>query len=339
MTRALSTAQPPAPSGTPPRSAPARRFGPRGMPWLVWRQHRVAFLLLSAGAAAMTAYLLWRAGSVHDAMRALEAGTATPRQNALIDEAYRDLGGLGSTLSFLPLLIGVFIGAPLFAGDLESGTAKLVGAQSHSRASWVISKLGMAAVFTAAAAVSTGLALRGMWSPLADHWAANADFTSTEGFDTTGPTAVVMGLLGLLLGATAGLLAKRTLPAMVITLFGVLAVQQTWASVRMEFADTVVKTTSGGAFTPDDLPEVPSSALEIDHSYLTADGSLLGWSTCSDATDADACLGERGVVGWAVEIFPHSHLTGMQWTAAAALCAVLALTAAVTVFAARRALR
>ncbi|TDC72458.1 hypothetical protein [Streptomyces hainanensis] len=90
---------------------------------------------------------------------------------------------------------------------------------------------------------------------------------------------------------------------MVITLVALLAVRQAWSTVRMEFADTLTKTTSGGRFT------------------------------------TDACLGESGVVGWAVEYVPYSHLSGMQWTAAAALCVVLALTAAVTAGAARRALR
>ncbi|WP_461036842.1 ABC transporter permease [Streptomyces mayteni] len=328
-----------APSDIPRQPAPARRFWPRGMPWLVWRQHRVAFLLLTLGAAAFTAFLWWRGVAVHEAMRAVRAGTASPDQDAVIETGYRDLGGLGGALSTLPLLVGVFVGAPLFAGDLETGTAKLVGTQSRSRADWVWSKLGMAAVFTAAAAASTGLALRNLWSPLATHWADNADFTSAGGFDTTGPVAVAMALLGLLTGATAGLLVKRTLPAMVITLVALLALRQAWSSVRMEFADTLTKTTSGGRFTSEDVPEIPSSALEIDYSYLAADGSPLGWSTCTDAVDMNSCLGETGVVGWAVEYLPYSHLGGMQWTAAAALCAVLALTAAVTAGAARRALR
>lgn len=52
--------------------------------------------------------------------------------------------------------------------------------------------------------------------------AVNADFTSTGGFDTTGPVAVALAVLGLLIGAAAGLLTRRTLPTTVITFVTVL---------------------------------------------------------------------------------------------------------------------
>ncbi|MFC9947363.1 hypothetical protein [Streptomyces pratensis] len=46
-------------------------------------------------------------------------------------ETYADrLFSTGSHLSYIPVLAGVSLGAPLIAGDLESSTAELVTSQS-----------------------------------------------------------------------------------------------------------------------------------------------------------------------------------------------------------------
>lgn len=289
--------------------------------------------MMLAAAAATTAALMWLSGSVDDALAAVKAGNPSPAETTTVDSAYRRLELIGLGLACLPVLIGVF------AGDLESGTAKFVGLQSRSRASWVAAKLGLAAAFSVAAALATGLAMRSLWSPLAEYRAIDADFTSAAGFDTTGPVVVALTLLGLLIGATAGLLLRRTLPAMVTT-FGVLLVVKTvWSSVRMSFASTVTETTGGGRFAQDDSPVIPRNALEVDISYLGADGSLHGWGSCVQEADNTACLRDKGIVGWSVEYLPYSQIGSMQWAATGALCGLLVLTAAVTVYAARRTLR
>lgn len=325
--------------GLPGRRTRARGFGPSGMAWLVWRQHRTAFLLLLATAAVATAGLAWLAQDASSAVAAAESAHPSPGATATLDTAYQRLELLGLALAGLPVLIGMFIGAPLFAGDLETGTAKFVGVQSYGRWNWVATKLGMAAVFAGAAALSTGIAMKALWTPLANHMAVNADFTSTGGFDTTGPVAVALAVLGLLIGAAAGLLTRRTLPAMVVTLVALLAVKTVWSEMRMMFATTVTKTTGGGRFGDGDSPKVPDNALEVDTSYVTGDGSLRGWGTCSNANDASACLRREGVVGWSKEYLPYSHMDAMQWAATGALAGLILLTAGVLVYAVRRALR
>ncbi|MFE4368683.1 hypothetical protein ACFRMN_10620 [Streptomyces sp. NPDC056835] len=62
-----------------------------------------------------------------DAMAPVQAGSPSPAENDTVDGAYRRIGLLGLALACPPVLVGVFVGAPLFAGDLESGTAKFVG--------------------------------------------------------------------------------------------------------------------------------------------------------------------------------------------------------------------
>ncbi|MET8979916.1 ABC transporter permease [Streptomyces sp. NPDC004539] len=327
----------PGPTGSTSRS---RGLAPRGMVWLVWRQHRTAFLLLLATAAAVTAGLAWLAQEASDAVAAVEASkTPSAEATAALDDIYRRLDLLGLSLAGLPVLVGVFIGAPLFAGDLESGTAKFVGVQSYGRRSWVATKLGLAALVASLAALSTGIAMKALLIPLVDHSVVNADFTSAGGFDTTGPVTVALAVLGLLVGAAAGLLTRRTLPAMVSTFVALLVVKTAWSEARMLFAPTVTATTGGGRFGEDDHPKIPATAMEVDTSYITGDGTLRGWGTCSTATDRPACLTREGVVGWSAEYLPFSHMTAMQWTATGALAALILLTGGVLVYAARRALR
>ncbi|MGW5864625.1 ABC transporter permease [Streptomyces sp. NPDC055239] len=319
--------------------ARARGFGPSGMAWLVWRQHRTAFLLLLAVAAVTTVVLAWLAKDASNAVAAVEVSDPSPVATAALDAAYQRLDLLGLALAGLPVIIGVFIGAPLFAGDLESGTAKFVCVQSRSRWNWVATKLGMAALFAAVAALSTGIAMKALWTPLANHMAVNADFTSSGGFDTTGPVTVALAVLGLLIGAAAGLLTRRTLPAMVVTFVALLVVKAVWSRMTMMFAPTVTETTGGGRFAEGDAPVVPVNALEVDTSYVTDDGSLLGWGSCVEEKDRAACLRRDGVVGWSKEYLPFSHMDAMQWAASGALAGAILVTAVILVYAARRALR
>ncbi|MFF8036326.1 ABC transporter permease [Streptomyces sp. NPDC016626] len=309
------------------------------MPWLVCRQHRLTFILLLAAATVATAGLAWLAQDASSAVAAVEKPNPSLAETTALDSVYQRLELVGLALASLPLVMGVFVGAPLFAGDLETGTAKFIGVQSRSRWNWVATKLVMAALFVTVVALSTGLAMEALWTPLVNHAAMNADFTTAGGFDTTGPVAVALSLLGLLIGAASGLLLRRTLPAMVTTFIALLAVKAAWESVRMMFAPTATKTTGNGRFGGDDFPKIPNSALAIDQSYVTGDGSLVGWGSCVDAKNQLACLRGKGVVGWSVEYLPYAHMNAMQWAATGALAILIAVAVGVGAYAARRALR
>lgn len=316
----------------------AEGLRPSGMVWLVWRQHRTAFTLLLATAAVATAGLAWLARNASSAVAGVQGPRPSPGATAALETAYGRLGPAGLALAALPMVIGVFVGAPLFAEDLETGTAKLVSVQSAPRWKWITTKLGMAAVFAVAAALSTGIAMRALWTPLVNHNTVDADFTSAGGFDTTGPVAVSLALLGLMVGAAAGLLMRRVLPAALVTLVALVAVKVLWGAARMTFAPTVTKTTGHGRFGEGDDPHVPVNAVRIDTSYVTGNGTLRGWGTCVHETDASACLRRNGVVGWREEYLPFSHMDTMQWTATGALAGLILLTAGVLAYAARRAL-
>ncbi|BBJ44533.1 hypothetical protein SSPO_072510 [Streptomyces antimycoticus] len=247
--------------------APGARPGTRGLVWLVARQHRAALWAGLAAVAAIAAYIVWqRAGMVgylrahdiqdcadwkrfcHGRRTHLERGS-DPTIDALrhLTDTYRTpLLHTGRLLIALPALIGVFIGAPLFARELEMGTHQLVWTQSVSRTRWLIAKLALPLVaVTAGTAVLA--ALYTWWWRAARTQFQDIAWGTAVPFDATGPAAVALAPLAFFLGAAAGLLLRRTVPAMAVTLGVTAGVQYGLAALRPHLMTprTIVSDASG----------------------------------------------------------------------------------------------
>ncbi|MDH6217678.1 ABC transporter permease [Streptomyces pseudovenezuelae] len=303
-----------------------------GMTWLVWRQHRAAFWTILAAIALSVAWIVYQRGQLVDFLD----GYGYPGKS--LDEAggkfqqYKDAFSFVSTgLQAIPILLGVFLGAPLIAGDLENGTAKLVAAQSMSRTRWLATKLALAGLVVV---VSTGVlsAVFGWWWNPVKSEITVMDWTSGAAFNTTGPVPVALTLFSVFGGVAIGAVLRRTLPAMVVTFGFTVVLQLVWGYLLMSLGNVITVTTNKGVMGESAFPPIPKSAYQIDESYLTSGGDLLGWSTCSGSkTDAarQVCLDKADVVGWSVDYLPMSQMNGMQWFGASIL---FALTAGVVAF-------
>ena len=116
-----------------------------------------------------------------------------------------------------PALIGLFVGAPLIARELESGTYRLAWTQSVTRRRWLAVKLGLVGL----AAMTCG----GVLTSMADWWASPLDAANQNRFDLAnfgihGVAPIGYAAFAFALGATAGVLLRRTVPAMAVTLVG-----------------------------------------------------------------------------------------------------------------------
>ncbi|MDW6063509.1 translation initiation factor IF-2 [Streptomyces sp. FXJ1.4098] len=242
----------------------------RGLVWLVWRQHRAALRAGLALVVAVAAYIVWQRTQMVGYMRThgiegcsdwqtyCHGNRSDPMTGALmhLSAAYRTpLLNTGRLLIALPALIGVFIGAPLFARELEAGTHQVVWTQSVSRTRWLVAKLALP--LAAVLAGTTVLAVLYTW-----WWrAARAQFSdiawgTAVPFDATGPAAVALAPLSFFLGAAAGLLLRRTLPAMVATLGVTVGVQYGLGALRPHLMTprTIVSDATGEfARTPSEL--------------------------------------------------------------------------------------
>jgi ABC-type transport system involved in multi-copper enzyme maturation permease subunit len=192
------------------------------MTWVTWRQYRYQGALAAALFAALTVVLL--ATGLH-AAHAWHSALARCAKNATCP----GLSGSGLSLSsptFLtlvvataavPLLPGLFWGAPMVAGELEAGTHQFAWTQSITRRRWLAVRAGW--LLLAAAVLAGAVSAVVTWWSGPDS-ALIADAFQVNHFDITGIVPVGYAAFAMALGICAGTLLQRTLPALAVTLAG-----------------------------------------------------------------------------------------------------------------------
>ena len=128
----------------------------------------------------------------------------------------------GFVLQALPALIGAFVGAPMLAREIETGTFRHAWTQGFGRLRWTVAKLVLVGVAVAAIA--------GAFSVLVS-WYYQPYFASGDGavysspsplspglFDLRGVAFAAWTLIAFAMGAIAGMLIRRIVPAIVATL-------------------------------------------------------------------------------------------------------------------------
>jgi hypothetical protein len=137
-------------------------------------------------------------------------GNCSPTTVALFLQNHSSLrSALGILVIVVPGLLGIFWGAPLVAREVETGTYRLAWAQSVSRTRWLAIKLGLVIV--------TSMAIAGVLSWMVTWWASPLDRVGENAFSTFDQRDIVpigYAAFAAALGVTAGVLIRRTLPAM-----------------------------------------------------------------------------------------------------------------------------
>lgn len=207
------------------------------MIWLTWRQFRAPALTVLAGLAvfglalAVTGPRLIHeydlsglAACTGDACGAAQQSFAVAVKRIGID---LPLYVLGAALTYLiAAVIGMFWGAPLVARELEAGTFRLAWTQSVSRSRWLAVKLALVGT---AAMTATGLLSLGVtwWSapidragarPAADDGLALPARFAPLVFGGRGIAPIGYAAFAFVLGVAAGVVLRRTVPAMALTL-------------------------------------------------------------------------------------------------------------------------
>jgi ABC-type transport system involved in multi-copper enzyme maturation permease subunit len=193
------------------------------MTWLTWRQARIQFLTAAAVLVIIAlAYGLTASGLNH--LYAVYGSHPAEFLAQVKTGSYPLLYFAGGVLMYLaPLVIGAFWGAPLIARELETGTHRLVWNQSVTRTRWLLAKLAIGG--------GAAMAFAGIVSLLLSWWAGPIDRaggfpvgTSQLSrfqpivFGTRGIVPIGAAALAFMIGVTAGLLLRRVIPAMAVTL-------------------------------------------------------------------------------------------------------------------------
>jgi len=150
------------------------------------------------------------------------AGRDCGNVTSVFSDRYSGLQFLVPLFLVVPLFAGLFWGAPLVARELEQGTHRLVWTQSVTRRRWISTKLALIGAASVAEAIAFAVLVT-WWSAMFVR--AGDNRLSPGVFDIRGIVPIAYVLFALALGAAAGTLIKKTLPAMATTLGGYVGVR------------------------------------------------------------------------------------------------------------------
>jgi ABC-type transport system involved in multi-copper enzyme maturation permease subunit len=251
--------------------------------WLTWRQHRQQALAGGIGLGLIALLLLLTYPGIANTFKSsgLQSCLASPGRDcgqlaAQFDQRYHGLQFLAALFLFIPLLVGLFWGAPLVAREMEQGTYRLAWTQSVTRRRWFSTKIALIAGGSLIGAVGFA-AIVTWWSGLFVR--ADANRFSPGIFDIRGIVPAAYVLFALALGVLVGTLVRRTVPAMAATLgsfIGVRVLLTLFARTHYMAAKTVtapVSAQGGGVrFGFDD----PAGAWILKQVTLDRAGAIAG---------------------------------------------------------------
>jgi ABC-2 family transporter protein len=322
--------------GRPGHDARLRPVPWRRMAWVTWRQHRAALAGVAVFLGAFAVYL-WLTGlQIHHAY----AADCHPPSSIACTINFT--GRWGTTaivvsifLQAVPALIGAFAGAPVLAREMETGTFRYAWTQGFGRWRWTLAKLVLLAVTLAAAAGAFGMLYS--WYNQPFFAAGYAIPFSTRLFDLSEVAFAAWTLAAFTLGALAGMLIRRVVPAIAATLTVYAGLAFAAALWLREHYMTPLATSS---------PNLPGSAWIISQWYakggkfafpdrgtqiLNALSKLCPAPNVSDAQ----CLSQHGYTQW-TSYQPAGRFWPFQLIEGGWLLALSVLLIAATVWLVRR---
>jgi hypothetical protein len=187
------------------------------MIWLTWRQFRTQAVVAGAALTLLAIYLVilglrMRHDYTTDILGCVPTNCGSARR--AFADTYDQVLLVGVLLLGVPGLIGVFWGAPLITREFEEKTDRLVWNQSVTRTRWLAVKLGLLALVS--------VAVTGVFSLLLTWSATRYDQLAGERFGAMNFASRNIAPLGyaafaFVLGTVIGLLVRRTLLAMALT--------------------------------------------------------------------------------------------------------------------------
>jgi hypothetical protein len=219
------------------------------MIWLTWRQFRAQAVVVLGVLVAIAITLAVTGPHLVHLYDTTVAGCAQLNDCAEVKAAFLKndtlLQDLSSVVLVMPALIGIFWGAPLVARELENSTAKLGWTQSVSRTRWLVTKLVL--VGLASVAVAGLLSLMVTWWSSPFDRITNSPF-SPSFFDRRDIVPIAYAAFAFALGVTAGVLIRRTLPAMAASLVAFIGVRfAVFAWIRPRLMAPITTTTAFNA--------------------------------------------------------------------------------------------
>ncbi|MEU4045004.1 hypothetical protein ACK389_28730 [Streptomyces antibioticus] len=291
----------------------------------VLRVHRAALVLWGLLVVALTGGAVWITELTERAVRAEQASCERAGHD-LCDIAVGWVGydgpitWIGMSTGGVSVAVAAFAGGALIGRELDSGTARLAWTQGVTPTRWLTAKLAVPALAVTVGVTVLVLVFRWAWA--VDRPPIYADWWSLEAYAARGPVAVAHALCALAVGTLAGLLLRRSLPALGVSVAAMLGLTTLLTSYRDSLWPTVTATAAT------EIPAIPENSWEVESGTLAGGRPATGLdaSVC-DRPDVslERCWDDLGVTGHYVRFHPESHYWPLQLVESGIVLAVAAL--------------
>lgn len=253
------------------------------MNWFAWRQSRKQFLVMGVILALYAALIiptglhLW-----HTYQQTLASCAANPANPTCSDLP----GNLFQTntdqilfhlepvaILFLPVILGMFWGAPFLGKEYADGTNSLAWTQGVSRRRWLTVKLAWILIATAA--------FMAIFAALSTWWSRTPNALNMNRFDyvffgSQGIVPVAYGLATVSLGIMFGAWFRKTMVAVGVVL-GLFIAVFLIAVPNMARPHYMAPVTVTGSMGPDGVQnKIPSGAWVLTRNIENKDGKVIG---------------------------------------------------------------
>lgn len=239
---------------------------------LVLKQNRFELSVLGGAILVLTVailYLATRLGALPaeiDACSDAAACAALQESRGQLDQVATQLMIVGVVL---PIFVGLMLGVPLVAREVERGTASLPWAMSPSRHGWFLRRVAILGLTLAAIAALPSVALEALTQSLLP----DVDTTYSYIFaDSRGAIVAARALAAFGVGALAGAVTGRALPGLLLAMLGAALL-----FVGLQILDES-RLLADAVPLPDD-PSRPTQSLILETRFALPDGRIVDWET------------------------------------------------------------
>ncbi len=253
---------------------------------------RWELLLVAAGTALLAGAMLWiawQARMLVDIDPRCFGGDGGGACQAL-SEQFSNLASFSRQVilaSFAaPFGIGLVLGVPIVAREIDHGTASLAWTLSRSRLRWLLPRATFAALVVIGLLAVLAISSDVMTQAIMPGSNMSADFTW---YGRRGELLVMRGLVALGIGLLFGALLGRQLPALLVAIFASVAIF-TGVSLGMD------RWFEADALTAPFGQELPAGSLQLDQRLELPDGRLVTWAELDPEGRRNIAIENDGMV-------------------------------------------
>ncbi len=185
------------------------------MTWVTWRRYRTRIIVLGLFMLILVFFMIMTLHGYHDAVAncGTQAGVFFPVTACLrtVQRAESHANYVSMGIGLLPFLVGLMLGAPLVASEIDARTNRLAWSQGITRTRWLLSGWLTIAIPLVIAMSLFGIIVQWWASHVVTSSAFGAGLIQNTAFDISGVAPIALSVLALSCGTFFGIAFRRFL--------------------------------------------------------------------------------------------------------------------------------